>query len=126
MTIREAIETTDKLKPNQYTEAEKISWLSMLDGLVHREIVLTHGGVCPGTEDFAGYTEFADQDTVLLVPFPYDEVYRWFLEMKIDEANGETAKYNASAAKYNTVYEAYMDRYNKTHMPIATADRFFF
>ncbi|MBR5948259.1 MAG: hypothetical protein IKZ82_06370 [Clostridia bacterium] len=126
MTIREAITITDKLVPNQYTEAEKIMWLSMLDGLVHREVILTHVGAAPGTEAFKGYTEFTDIDTELLVPYPYDEIYRWFLEMKIDETNGEAVKYNAAAAKYNTLLETYADRYNVTHMPISKGSRFFF
>lgn len=126
MTIREAIEKTDKLCPSQYTEAEKIMWLSILDGIIHREIILSHEGVEPGTEAFDGYTEDDDIDTVLMVPYPYDEIYRWFLEMKIDEANGETVKYNAAAAKYNTLLETFADRYNATHMPISKGSRFFF
>ena len=32
MTIREAIELVDRLKPNQYGSADKLRWLSELDG----------------------------------------------------------------------------------------------
>ena len=126
MTIREAIETTDKLLPNQYTEAEKIRWLSQLDGLVHREIVLSHRGVTPGTEAFRGYKEDDDYDTELLVPYPYDEVYRWWLETKIDESNGETVKANIAGQKYNAAYQTYQDYYNRTHMPLSYGPRFLF
>ena len=98
----------------------------MLDGLVHREIILNHIGVTPGTEVFRGYTEEDDYDTELLVPYPYDEVYRWYLEMKIDEANGETVKANIATAKYNTLYETYMDYVNRTRMPLSFGHRFFF
>ena len=34
MTIREAIELVDRLKPNQYGSADKLRWLSELDGAV--------------------------------------------------------------------------------------------
>lgn len=50
MTIREALETVDRLKPNQYGSADKLRWLSELDGAVYREILTQHetqtGGVC--------------------------------------------------------------------------------
>ena len=43
MTIREAIELVDRLKPNQYGSADKLRWLSELDGIVYRDIICTHG-----------------------------------------------------------------------------------
>ena len=91
MTIREALETVDRLKPNQYGSADKLRWLSELDGAVYREILTQHEMDVPA---FAGYTPEADLDgTVLLIAWPYDEIYRWYLEMKIDDANGEMTKY---------------------------------
>lgn len=41
MTIHDAIEMVDRLKPNQYGPERKIAWLSMLDGLIWRELYLT-------------------------------------------------------------------------------------
>ena len=71
---------------------------------------------------FAGYTPEADLDgTVLLIEWPYDEIYRWYLEMKIDDANGEMTKYNNSAAKYNMYYQAYQNAYNRAHLPKSEA-----
>ena len=97
MTIREAIELVDRLKPNQYGSADKLRWLSELDGVVWHEIWSAHETVVPA---FAGYGPETDLDgTALLIGWPYDEIYRWYLEMKIDDANGEMTKYNNSAAK---------------------------
>ena len=62
--------------------------------------------------------------TALLIGWPYDEIYRWYLEMKIDDANGEMTKYNNSAAKYNTYYQAYQNAYNRAHMPKGEAAYF--
>ena len=96
MTIREAIELVDRLKPNQYGSADKLRWLSELDGAVWHEIWSAHETAVPA---FAGYGPETDLDgTALLIGWPYDEIYRWYLEMKIDDANGEMTKYNNSAA----------------------------
>ena len=109
MTIREAIELVDRLKPNQYGSADKLRWLSELDGAVWHEIWSAHETAVPA---FVGYGPEADLDgTALLIGWPYDEIYRWYLEMKIDDANGEMTKYNNSAAKYNTYYQAYQNAY---------------
>ena len=42
MKIREAIETVDRLLPNQYETPDKVRWLSELDGIVYRDIICTH------------------------------------------------------------------------------------
>ena len=56
--------------------------------------------------------------TELLVPAPYDEIYLFWLESKIDYWNGEVGKYNNSITMYNTAYSAYEKYYNRTHKPI--------
>ena len=38
MTILEAIHRLESAKPNSYEETEKISWLSVLDGVVKNNI----------------------------------------------------------------------------------------
>ena len=42
MTIKEIIDKTDTLKPNQYSAADKMDWLSDLDGRVMKEVMLRH------------------------------------------------------------------------------------
>ena len=95
MTIREALNGIDGLKPNTYDESVKVAWLSALDMRIHQEIVLTHAHEA-GEESFSGYTEQTDEDTELLVEAPYDELYLYYLESKIDYGNGEMGKYNNS------------------------------
>lgn len=117
MTIMEAIYRADAQKPNVYSQEEKIRWLSALDGLVKKEIIDTH----EGGEDvaFNGYNNLTDLNTVLLIPAPYDEVYIHWLEMHVDYANAEFAKYNNSRSLYNMAYLAYEKYYNRTHKPIS-------
>lgn len=124
MTIQEAIATVDKLKPNQYDAQTKINWLSKLDGMIFKEVIMTHVHHCH--QHFEGY-EHAAEDTELLVPYPYDEdVYNYFLQSMIDKENGEMAKYNQSATLYNNAYKAFCNWYNRTHRPIPFRSRHIF
>lgn len=115
MTIREAMEIVNRLMPNQYGAQDKLRWLSELDGAVYEEILRQHEtDVAP----FTGYAPDVDVDgTTLLIGWPYDEIYRWYLEMKICDCNGEITKYNNAAAKYGAYYQAFGCAYNRAHMP---------
>lgn len=117
MTLMEAISRIDNIKPNRYTQVEKIKWLSTIDGIVKAEIFDTHEGGENVT--FTGYDDVADLQRVLLVPEPYDEIYIRWLEAQIDYANGEYGKYNNSITMYNTAYDAYAKYYNRLHKPIS-------
>ena len=123
MTISEAINRIDSVKPNTYDQPQKVKWLSTLDGIVKKEIIDTH----EGGEDvtFNGYTDETILTTNLLVPAPYDEIYIRYLEMQIDYANGEYAKYNNSTDVYNEAYIAFKRYYNRTHMPKGNKFKFF-
>ena len=123
MTIMDALYRIDELKPNSYSQPEKIKWLSSLDGVIKSEIIDTHEGG-EGIV-FSGYTEEADLSTVLLVPAPYDDIYVKWLEAQIDYTNGELNKYNNSSVAYNDAYDLYQRHYNRTHMPKGTKFKFF-
>ena len=124
MTIIEAINRIDDLKPNSYTYLEKIGWLSKLDGTIKKNIIDTH----EEGEDitFTGYNEDTDADTELLVKAPYDEIYLYWLESRIDYYNGEMAKYNNSAAMFNNAYAEYANYINRNKMPLTKAEMRYF
>ena len=115
MTLMESLHRIDTIKPNTYSQAEKIKWLSTLDGMIKTEIIDTH----KGSENvvFNGYTEDTDLTTVLLVPAPYDEIYLFWLESKIDYWNGEIGKYNNSIVMFNEAYSTFAKYYNKMNAP---------
>lgn len=116
MTLMGVINHLNTVKPNGYTQTEKIKWLSTLDGIVKAEIIDTHEGGESVT--FEGYTESSLMQE-LLVPPPYDDMYIKWLEAQIDYANGEYGKYNNSITLYNTAFDAYAKYYNRTHKPIS-------
>ena len=123
MTILEAVHKIDTVKPNSYTQPEKVRWLSTLDGIIKSEIIDTH----EGGEDviFEGYVDTTNLDTVLLVPTPYDDIYVRWLEARIDYANGEYGKYNNSLTAYNDAYDLYARFYNRNHMPKGNKFKYF-
>ena len=123
MTIIEMITDVDALKPNGYEQAYKMQWLSQLDGRVKQDIIDTHEG--GENVSFSGYNDDTPLDTKLLVPKPYDELYRYWLEAQIDYANGEYTKYNNSMDMFNEAYSAFERYYNRTHMPKGKELKFF-
>lgn len=123
MTIIEAINKTDVLKPNNYTHTDKVKWLSNLDGIIKKEIIDTHEG---GADvNFSGYDDNTPNEQELLVPFPYDDIYIKWLESQIDYNNAEYGKYNNSSMAYNTAYSAFERYYNRHNMPIQNKMKFF-
>ena len=124
MRISEAISKVDALKPNNYTPEDKIDWLSTLDHRVKTKIIDTH--VCNEPIYFYGYDGMIDQDTELLAPPPFDEMYLRWLEAMIDYHNSDDDRYNNSIVLFNNAYEDYKKHYTRTHMPISKGKRFNF
>lgn len=126
MTINEVIAQADHLKPNMYEVGDKIRWLSRLDGRIYEEIICTHSfneGETPITE-FSGYTA-DDGETELLVGEPWDELYLRWLEAQIDYANLEFDSFNNSNAVFESVFGAFRNAYNRSHMPKGSGKRYF-
>ena len=123
MKIIEAINQVDVLKPNNYTQSDKINWLNTLDGIIYDTIILTH----EDSDDviFDGYNDDTSLDTELLAKAPYDEMYISWLESKIDYTNGEYGKYNNSITRYNDVFTLFENYYNRKHMPLGKKNRYF-
>lgn len=124
MKIIDAINQLNGIKHNTYSDAQKLSWLSQVEGFIKNEIIDTHEG--GGDVAFSGYDENTDMETVLIVPAPYDSVYVRWLEAQVDYANGEFDKYSASILLYNTDFEAFANYYNRTHKPKGGGRRFQF
>ena len=113
MTILEAIQRTDELRYNTFTEEEKVAWLNQLDWLIYRNILEEH----EDCQTFAGYRD-AEPDTELLVQEPYDAMYVWWLQAQMDLVNGETSRYNAAILTFNQEYEGFESWYKRNHMPL--------
>ena len=105
MTIAEVIAWVDDISPNQYSDAQKLAWLSSFDGKVWEEVFLNHAGNEAEYPE-GGHTQTSD---MLLIGAPYAmDVYGNNLLAKIAEANAEVAKYNLYATLYNTEYAQFV------------------
>lgn len=119
MTIQEALDRVDILKPNKIGTDTKLAWLSKVDGEIWQEVILTHEpdqrmtGMC-----FAGYSMETDPNTELIVPAPYDEsLYTAYLSAQVDIVNQETDKYTSDATLYNAALKQFQAYWNREHMP---------
>lgn len=111
MTVREAINTIDGLKANQYTEENKLAWLETIEHRIYNEILLP----CEGTDEpFGG---IADNGIELSAPGGYENVYIFWLEAQIDYWNGEISRYNNSAQRFQQEFDSYRDYWTRHHKP---------
>lgn len=122
MTIQEALDQVDDLKPNTYSDTVKIRWLNQLDGRIYRELVCTH----EGSEDVAApdYANAA-RTTQLIAQEPYEQIYVHWLECRIDYYNSELQKFNNTYAVFAADFKEYDSWYNRTHMPLGAQLKYF-
>lgn len=111
MTVKEAIETVDSLKPNHYKTEQKAKWLSDLDRKIREELINTHE-----KSDGTVSEEYEDNE-ILLIDDIYSAAYIYYLSAQIDLYNFETVKYNNNMALFNAEYSAFEKWYNRTHTP---------
>ena len=112
MTISAAIAACDRMRPNTFAYGEKEAWLRELEARIREDIVRTH----EGAEAFlAGRAQ--EGEDALLASSPHESLYLFYLLARIDLMNGETARYNESAALFNAQYDAFSAAYNRAHRP---------
>lgn len=147
MTIEKVIDRADRLRPNQFSNTEKVLWLSELDNQVYQEVLLMaeenwkyktfveniedeEGHIIETKEvvdfntvvpafEFEGYDETTPLDTPLLIDDMYANTYVDYLISKYDYANREYGAYNNSALVFNSQYQNYTTWYRRTHKPRA-------
>ena len=119
MTIQEALDRVDLIRPNGMKKEFKIAALAELDGIIYRELVTKHRRN-PGESIgiYEGYTDETEPGTILLAPFPYDELYTYWLCCKVDYQNLEMDKYNNDRTMFNNAYEQLSDYWTRTRMPL--------
>lgn len=115
MLISEAIEITDRIKPNAYGREEKVKWLSDIDMQIYEEIIKTHIGDETYISTVMTETRIIN-GTELLAQNPYDELYIHGLKRQIDLNNEEYSKYNNDCLLFNSVYTNFYDWYNRKYI----------
>lgn len=105
MTRRECLTRFGYIKPHGYDTDTVEKWLISADNRLRKLICNVYG------------TVFSDK-TELILPDEHADIYIYYLQAQVDYFNGETARYNNSMNMFNTALAAFMDEYNRTHMPL--------
>lgn len=109
MTINKAIEIASRIRPDTFSDSQKASWISELDGKIALETM--------HRADFIPYEFPDDGEKELLVKAPYDNIYELYIIAMSDFFSGETGAYSGSAAMFMRAYEEFRKNYIRTHMP---------
>lgn len=105
MTVSEALGRLDTLKPNRYTQEDKLAWLTTVDAAVAQVL----GVAAP---------EYAAADgTALLLAAPYDTAYLRYMEAQIDYHDGASEGCSMAMERYGKVLAAFRKHYQRTHVP---------
>ena len=120
MTGASMIAKVDTLKPNQYSEEDKMGWIADLEAAIYTEILARH----EDAPDSFDYSECTDSTRELTVKPPYDDIYLYYLSAQIDLYNRELTSYAQTATLYNTAWENYAAWYTQNHMPKRTVTEF--
>lgn len=127
-------------RPNQVDDSRKINWLKKVEAMIIREVVSTHQGgsldtwTVDGTTLTIGSTiydtdieaiisDFGD-DTELIVPDPYSDLYMFWLDERIALMNNEAKRYSSVSTLFNNAYVTFQQWYNRTHMPLSGRSHF--
>lgn len=113
MKICEAISQINSLKPNTYSDKQKIYWLSQVESMIKRLVIDAHEG---GEQvSFAGFTEDTSTETELFMPEPFSMGYVYWLEAQIHYANEDIDMYNSAILMFNASFSEYKSDYKRTH-----------
>lgn len=117
MKVKDAIEKTNQLKANAYSEENMSEWLSELENYAIESIFNRAEG-----NSFAPvkYSYEDDGEKELMIPDPYSEIYIYYLAAKIDYWNKELDSYNNNMSMYNASYSSFAAKYRREHMPKQT------
>lgn len=107
MDIQEVLDRVDQMKPNNFSSDDKLRWLNELEGSIQTELYLRH------PSEIVKHDSYYDE---LLLNYPFDHIYEYYLLAMIDFANGEYDKYNATYEMFNAKWNDLCVWYT-THYP---------
>ena len=105
MTLKKTIKNADLLRPNVFSSELKAEWVYRLEDKVRMII-----GVEPPERNYP-------EDTELLCPLPYDNVYELYIVAMIDYYHGESDTYTNDMTMFNTAWNEAIAYLRRTHRP---------
>lgn len=98
MKISELINKVQEEKPNTFSDAKIISFITEIEAEVAEQL----------QEELPEYTE-ADVNKILLAPTPYDRLYVSYVKAMVDYANEEYASYQLNAEQHTQDFRDFVD-----------------
>lgn len=111
MTVSELFAYVDHVKPNAFTDSDKLVWLNEIEARIQTEVMLRWQG------EMEQYTLPEDKDTELLLSPPHTAVYRYWLQAMIDFENGEYDKYQNTSGMFNAAWSAFVAWFAENYRP---------
>ena len=111
MTVMEAIHEVDCLRPNSFTQEQKVEWLDRLDCFVRSSILDRFPRLS------ADLLNLGSPERELLMKAPFDQAYLHWLESKIHYFNEEMDLYNGAVRMFRGVFEDYQRQLVKDNCP---------
>lgn len=99
-TLKEIIQRVGNEKPDAFDSPTKANWLTELEGKIALDCFL----MSPKEAQAVRYSWPKEQDKVLLVRFPNEEIYALYLEAMIDFHNGEPDRYQNTMERFNQAF----------------------
>lgn len=124
MTINDILTKVDDLKPNQYSDSIKISWLNDVEGMIFNDIMMKHHFPVEVEPPFVPYTE-DDINEHVIAPDEFCDLYVYYLFALIDFHNNEASRYASSMQMFNTAIKKFADWVNSNFSPIGYAMKVF-
>lgn len=103
MKANKVIERLDAIRPNSYSEEQKLEWINNLEEMVQRLVMQSN--------EIKSLSYPEDMDKELLITAPFDNLYGLYLESMIDYYNREYGYYNNSALMFETRFTEYKKAY---------------
>ena len=107
MTVNEAIQRADALRMNTVSDEQKAAWVMDLDGQLAEMF-----GVSPPVN------RWPEENRVLLMPAPHEEIYQLYLICKIDYYNQEMKLYANDIEVYHAALNEAQAWYRRWHRPV--------
>lgn len=111
MTLYQAINMVDDIKPNAFSDETKTAWLNECEGMVQTEVLLL------SPADIIVYRYDRDHDAELLAKAPHDKIYWMYLAAMVDFGNGEYNKYANTMQLFNAAFAEYQSWYALHYRP---------
>jgi hypothetical protein len=98
MKLSECIEDVKQEKPNAFSDEKLTKFINELEAMVQEYLGVK-------SDDMIEYDISEDDEKDLLVPPPFDSMYKAWLKAKIDYSNEEYYSYANNQAQFESDYE---------------------